>query len=87
MGIHLARLIANHDNLQPVLSLELRNQAEHFWIWLRLFKHKIAKLIPCKRPLLTKHHPSQVIFEGELALLVCLENETMTLIHLCPIQL
>jgi hypothetical protein len=86
MGIDLARLIADHDNLQAVLSLELGNQAKHLGIWLRLGKHEIAKLISGKRPLLKEHHPPQVFLKGELALLVRLEDETMTLIHLRPIQ-
>ncbi len=86
MGIHLARLITNDDNLQAVLRLELGDEAKHLWIWLRLGKHEVAKLIPGKWPLLKEHHPSQVFFKGELALLVGLEDETMTLIHLRPIQ-
>jgi hypothetical protein len=86
MGIDLTRLITNDDNFQAMLRLDLGNEAKHLWIRLRLSKHKVPKLIPGKWPLLKEHHPSQVFFEGELTLLVCLEDETMTLIHLYPIQ-
>ena len=87
MGIDLARLITNDHNLQAVLRLESGKKAKHLWIRLRLSKHEVAKLIPGEWPLLKEHNPSQVFFERELVLFVGLEDETMTLIHLCPIQL
>ena len=87
MGIHLARLITNDDNLETVLGLESSDETKHLWIRLRLSKHEVAKLIPRERSLLEEHHPPKVFFEGELALFVRLEDETMALIHLCPIQL
>jgi hypothetical protein len=85
MGIDLARLVADHYNLQTVLRPELGYQAKHLWKRLRLSKHEIAKLAAGKRPLLKEHHPPQVFLKGKLALLVCFEDETMTLIHLRPI--
>jgi hypothetical protein len=84
--VDLARLITNDDNLQAVLRLELGNEAKHLWIRLRLSEHEIAKLVSGKWPLLKEHHPSQIFFEGKLALLMGLEDETMALIHLHPIQ-
>ena len=86
MGIHLARLITNDDNLETVLGLESSDETKHLWIRLRLSKHEVAKLIPGEWPLLKEHYPSQVFFKGKLALLMGLEDETMTLIHLRPIQ-
>jgi hypothetical protein len=86
VGIDLARLIDNDDNLQAVLSPELGNEDKHVWIRLRLSKHEVPKLVPGEWPLLKEHDPSQIFFKGELALLVRLKDETMTLIHLCPIQ-
>ena len=87
MGIDLARLITNDDNLETVLSLELGDETKHHWIWLRLSKHKVAELVTGEWPLLKEHYPSQVFFKGKLALLMGLEDETMTLIHFHPIQL
>jgi hypothetical protein len=87
MGIHLSRLIANHDSLEAVLSLDFRDQAKHLWIRLRLSKHELPKLVPRKGTLLEEHYLTQVFFERELSLLMCFEDETMTLIHLCPVQL
>jgi hypothetical protein len=86
MGIDLARLVADHYNLQTVLRPELGYQAKHLWKRLRLSKHEIAKLAARKRPLFMEHDPPQVFLEGEFALLVRLEDQTMTLIHLSPVQ-
>jgi len=87
MSIDLARLITDDDNFQAVPRLELANEPKHLWVRLRLSKHEVPKLAPGKWPFLKEHHPSQIFFKGELALLVCLEDETMALIHLSPIQL
>jgi hypothetical protein len=84
--IDLTRFIANDDDLQPELNLELGYKFNHLWIRLRLSKHEVTKLIPGKRSLLIEHHPSQIFIEGELPFLVGLEDEAMTLIHFRPIQ-
>ena len=54
---------------------------------LRLSEHKLAKLVTRQGVLLMKHHPAQIFFKGELALLVYLKYETVTLIHFGPVQI
>ena len=85
--VHLPRLIADHDDLQAVLRLELGNEVKHSEKRLRLSEHKLAKLVTRQGVLLMKHHPAQIFFKGELALLVYLKYETVTLIHFGPVQI
>ena len=87
VGVDLARLIADDDNFYAVLRLQLGNELQHLWIRSRLRKHEVPKLVPGKWTLLKKDYPTQVFLEGEFAFLVGLEDETVTLIHLRPIQL
>ena len=84
--IDLARFIANDDNLQTVLQFKFGNEPKHLWKGLGLSKHEIAKLIPGEWPFCIEDHPFQVFLEGELAFLMGLEDETMSLIHLRPAQ-
>jgi hypothetical protein len=87
VGINLAGLITHDDDPQAMLRFEFSHEVEHLCMRLRLSKHEVSKLASREGPLLKEHHPSQVFFEGELAFLVCLEDEAMTLIHVFPIQL
>jgi hypothetical protein len=84
--IHFTRLIADDNNLEAMPGFEFRDRLDHPWVWLRLGKHEVAKLTPRERSLLVKNYPAEVFLKGEPALFVRLEDETMSLIQVRPVE-
>ncbi len=66
ISINLTRIIADNVDRHTVLSLELCSEVKHLGPRLRLSNHEVAKLVPHKRSHFIGHHPTEVLFEGEL---------------------
>jgi hypothetical protein len=79
--IQYASLVANHDDLQPVLGLELTNQREHLRVGRRLCEHESSKLGPSEWPASKEDHVVQILVLGQLAFLVGVENHLMSRFH------
>jgi hypothetical protein len=85
--IYRSRFIADHDDLQFVLSLELKDEFDHLPVGLGLSEHEVAELVPREYPLFMKDDPVEILLEGESSFFVRLEDQAMTLVHLRPIQM
>jgi hypothetical protein len=84
--IQLPGFVADHCDLQPVPDLELSGQLYHLGIRLGLREHKFPKLSASKRSLLVEYHPTQIFFQRELSLLVGVEGQVMSILHLGQLQ-
>jgi hypothetical protein len=57
MRIQFPSFVADHDDLQSVLCLELADQLDHLGIRLGLREHEAPKLSPAERSLSVEDHP------------------------------
>src|SRR5208283_1566966 len=60
---------------------------DHLGIRLRLREHEAPKLSPGERSLFVEDHPTQILFQRELSLLVSVEGQVMPILHLGQLQL
>jgi hypothetical protein len=86
MRIHLAGFVADHDNLESVALLELRDQFNHLGASFRLCEDEAPKLSSREGALLVKDHSTQVFFKRKLAFLMGFEGELVAHLHLSPRQ-
>jgi hypothetical protein len=78
--------VADRNNLQSIPFLKLADQLYHLGMRLGLREHKFPKLSASKRSLLVEYHPTQIFFQRELSLLVSVEGQVMSMLHLGQLQ-
>ena len=84
--IQFPGLVAEHNDLQAILRLELADQLDHFGTRFRLRKHEAPELRPGERSLQIKDHSAQIFLQRELVLFVDIEVQAMPLFEFAPVQ-